>query len=131
MDMADSPLIIMVDNGSPLRASVSFSLRAEGYSVLECSSETGLVDLMSQVRGLIGQPVGGSEAGADDSQGQSWQSLRLFQRAIAASRCGIWICDAHEAHLPVIHVNPAFELITGLAAAQVPAEFVVSTNLIL
>jgi diguanylate cyclase (GGDEF)-like protein/PAS domain S-box-containing protein len=119
MDMADSSLIIMLDNRSAVRTDVSLALQAAGYSVLECGSETGVTDLLLQVQGLIGQPARCSNLGVADSEGQTWQSLGVFQRVIEASRSGIWICDAHEAHLPVIHVNPAFERITGLTAAQV------------
>ncbi|MBE9228805.1 PAS domain S-box protein [Phormidium sp. LEGE 05292] len=47
------------------------------------------------------------------------ESLRLRDRAIAASNNGIIITDARILHRPIIYVNPAFENITGYSAAEV------------
>ncbi|MGF1517180.1 MAG: response regulator [Nodosilinea sp.] len=46
-------------------------------------------------------------------------SLRLQERAIAASSNGIVITDASQPNNPIIYVNPAFERITGYPAAEV------------
>jgi len=46
-------------------------------------------------------------------------SLRLRERAIAASSNGIVITDAQQASNPIIYVNPAFEKITGYSAEEV------------
>jgi len=47
------------------------------------------------------------------------ESLRLSERAIAASSNGIVITDAKQPHNPIIYVNPAFERITGYTAEEV------------
>ena len=47
------------------------------------------------------------------------QQLRLSERAIAASSNGIVIADANVPDLPIISVNPAFEQMTGYAAAEI------------
>ncbi|NUN65743.1 PAS domain S-box protein [Pseudanabaena biceps] len=46
-------------------------------------------------------------------------SLRLRERAIAASSNGIVITDATHSSNPIIYVNPSFERITGYSAAEV------------
>ncbi len=50
---------------------------------------------------------------------QSEESLRLRERAIAASSNGIIITDTRQPNQPVIYVNPAFERITGYSADEV------------
>lgn len=45
-------------------------------------------------------------------------SLRLRERAIAASSNGIVITDATQSNNPMIYVNPSFERITGYSAAE-------------
>lgn len=47
------------------------------------------------------------------------ETLRLRERALAATSNGIIICDARLANNPVIYVNPAFEEITGYSATEV------------
>ncbi|WP_375497489.1 PAS domain S-box protein [uncultured Nostoc sp.] len=47
------------------------------------------------------------------------ETLRLRERALAATSNGIIIADARLAHHPVIYVNPAFEQITGYSATDV------------
>ncbi|YAG15992.1 histidine kinase [Nostoc sp. DSM 114161] len=47
------------------------------------------------------------------------ETLRLRERALAATSNGIIIADARLAHNPVIYVNPAFEEITGYSATDV------------
>ncbi|MFB2896840.1 PAS domain S-box protein [Aerosakkonemataceae cyanobacterium BLCC-F50] len=47
------------------------------------------------------------------------ESLKLRDRAIAASNNGIIITDARIPNQPIIYVNPAFEKITGYSAAEV------------
>ncbi len=47
------------------------------------------------------------------------ETLRLRDRALAATSNGIIIADARLAHHPVIYVNPAFEQITGYSATDV------------
>lgn len=46
-------------------------------------------------------------------------SLKLRERAIAASSNGIVITDATQTNNPMIYVNPSFERITGYSAAEV------------
>ncbi|MEA5448574.1 PAS domain S-box protein, partial [Leptolyngbya sp. CCNP1308] len=46
------------------------------------------------------------------------ETLRLRERAIAASRHGIVITDARQPSNPIIYVNPAFERITGFSSAE-------------
>lgn len=46
------------------------------------------------------------------------ETLRLQERAIAASSNGIVITDARQPDNPVIYVNPAFERITSYSAAE-------------
>ncbi|MBD2232839.1 hybrid sensor histidine kinase/response regulator [Phormidium tenue] len=46
------------------------------------------------------------------------ETLRLQERAIAASCNGVIITDARQPNNPVIYVNPAFERITSYAAAE-------------
>jgi PAS domain S-box-containing protein len=50
---------------------------------------------------------------------QAEETLRLRDRAIAASSNGIVICDARLPDLPMIYVNPAFERMTGYKAQEV------------
>lgn len=45
-------------------------------------------------------------------------TLRLFERAVAAAGSGIIIVDIQAADQPIVYVNPAFEQITGYAAAE-------------
>ncbi|MDZ8225730.1 MAG: PAS domain S-box protein [Nostoc sp. ChiVER01] len=47
------------------------------------------------------------------------ETLRLRERALAATSNGIIIADARLAHHPVIYVNPAFEQITGYSTNDV------------
>ncbi len=47
------------------------------------------------------------------------ESVRLRDRAMAASSNGIVIADATMPNLPIIYVNPAFERITGYSAAEI------------
>ncbi|MDX2231595.1 MAG: PAS domain S-box protein [Leptolyngbyaceae cyanobacterium bins.349] len=44
--------------------------------------------------------------------------LKLRDRAVAASNNGIVICDAQQPDIPIIYVNPAFEVITGYSSAE-------------
>ena len=46
------------------------------------------------------------------------ESLRLTERAIAASSNGILISDATKPDNPIIYVNPGFERITGYSASE-------------
>lgn len=46
-------------------------------------------------------------------------ALALHRRAMEAISVGILIADAQQPDLPLIYVNPAFERITGYAAAEV------------
>ncbi len=55
---------------------------------------------------------------AEADRHQLEQTLRLRERAIAASSNGITITDARQPDNPIIYVNPAFERITGYAAAE-------------
>ena len=47
------------------------------------------------------------------------ESVRLRDRAMAASNNGIAIADATMPDLPIIYANPAFERITGYSAAEI------------
>ncbi|MDZ8085034.1 MAG: PAS domain S-box protein [Nostoc sp. DedQUE12b] len=47
------------------------------------------------------------------------ETLRLRERALAATSNGIIIADAKLAYNPIIYVNPAFEQITGYSATDV------------
>ncbi|MEH1858514.1 MAG: PAS domain S-box protein [Nostoc sp.] len=47
------------------------------------------------------------------------ETLRLRERALAATSNGIIIADAKLAYNPVIYVNPAFEQITGYSATDI------------
>ncbi|HBB33017.1 MAG TPA: PAS domain-containing protein [Cyanobacteria bacterium UBA8803] len=47
------------------------------------------------------------------------ESLWLYERALAATSCGIAIADARQPHYPIIYCNPAFEKITGYAPEEV------------
>ncbi|MBA3921805.1 MAG: PAS domain S-box protein, partial [Nostocaceae cyanobacterium] len=50
------------------------------------------------------------------------ETLRMFDRAVAASSNGIVIVDARMPDLPMIYINPAFERITGYTRAEVVGE---------
>lgn len=45
--------------------------------------------------------------------------LKLLDRAVAASSCGIVIADMLQDDAPLIYVNPAFEELTGYTASEV------------
>jgi PAS domain S-box-containing protein len=47
------------------------------------------------------------------------EELRLHDRAMAASSCGITIADARQPDMPLIYINEAFEEITGYPTAEV------------
>ncbi|PJI98831.1 PAS domain S-box-containing protein/diguanylate cyclase (GGDEF)-like protein [Acidovorax sp. 69] len=47
------------------------------------------------------------------------RQLQLHQAAVASSSDGIVICDALQADMPMVYVNPAFERMTGYAASEV------------
>lgn len=47
------------------------------------------------------------------------QSLRLNQRAVDSSSTGIVIIDALQHDMPIIHVNPAFERMTGYSSDEI------------
>lgn len=47
------------------------------------------------------------------------EELRLHDRAMAASSCGITIADARQPDMPLIYINEAFEAITGYPTAEV------------
>jgi PAS domain S-box-containing protein len=49
---------------------------------------------------------------------QAEESLKLRERAIAASSNGIIITDARQKDNPIIYANPGFERITGYSAAE-------------
>ncbi len=49
---------------------------------------------------------------------QAQESVRLRDRALAASNNGIVIADVTMPNSPVIYANPAFERITGYSAAE-------------
>lgn len=46
------------------------------------------------------------------------EQLRLRDRAMAASSCGITIADMSQPDMPLIYINEAFEHITGYSAAE-------------
>jgi diguanylate cyclase (GGDEF)-like protein/PAS domain S-box-containing protein len=52
-------------------------------------------------------------------QHRSEADLRLLRRAVEATDNGIVIADAGQPDFPVVYVNPAFEQITGYAAADI------------
>ncbi len=54
-----------------------------------------------------------------DDHNQAEESLRLRERAIAASSNGIVITDATHSDNPIIYVNPSFERITGYSSSDV------------
>ncbi len=47
------------------------------------------------------------------------EELRLHDRAMSASSCGITIADALDPNLPLIYVNEAFEHVTGYPVPEV------------
>ena len=47
------------------------------------------------------------------------EELRLHDRAMASSSCGITIADALDPELPLIYINEAFERVTGYPEAEV------------
>ncbi|MFI5320708.1 MAG: PAS domain S-box protein [Myxococcota bacterium] len=49
----------------------------------------------------------------------SESTLRVYERAIAATQNGVVITDARKPNHPIVSVNAAFERITGYAAAEV------------
>ncbi|WOD39063.1 response regulator [Nodosilinea sp. E11] len=55
---------------------------------------------------------------ADLDRQQLQATLRLQERAMAASNNGIVITDATQPDNPIIYVNPSFERITGYSAAE-------------
>ncbi|MDY7016172.1 MAG: PAS domain-containing protein, partial [Cyanobacteriota bacterium] len=45
--------------------------------------------------------------------------LKLYERALAATRCGVAIADVRQPDHPIIYCNPAFEQITGYRREEV------------
>ena len=54
-----------------------------------------------------------------DSLARIQEELRLHDRAMASSSCGITIADASDPELPLIYINEAFEKITGYPEREV------------
>lgn len=55
----------------------------------------------------------------DDALAHIQEELRLHDRAMASSSCGITIADALDPELPLIYINEAFEQITGYPRSEV------------
>ncbi|MFW6358288.1 MAG: PAS domain S-box protein, partial [Chroococcales cyanobacterium] len=50
---------------------------------------------------------------------QTQDQLKLLERAIAASKNGVLICDATQPHHPIIYANAGFEQMTGYSASEI------------
>lgn len=88
-------------------------IRKDGSSFPVQLSVTAWRDGQGQIAGFLG-------IGSDISdRKQAEETLKLRERAIAASNNGMIICDGKGSDLEVIYVNPAFEQMTGYTAAEV------------
>jgi diguanylate cyclase (GGDEF)-like protein/PAS domain S-box-containing protein len=70
-------------------------------------------DELGQVVRMVGGMLDVTERHREQS------ALRLLRRAVEATDNGIVITDARDDAHPVVYVNPAFEQITGYAAAEI------------
>lgn len=79
------------------------------------------IDLRADViKNTRGEIIGWFAIHTDISEQKRIEStLRLRDRAIAASKNGIIICDCRLPDMPIVYVNRAFEEITGYCAIEV------------
>jgi diguanylate cyclase (GGDEF)-like protein/PAS domain S-box-containing protein len=74
---------------------------------------------LSLLRDTAGTPIGTLGYSIEITERlRTEEDLRLRKRALDASANGVVICHAGLPGLPIIYVNPAFETITGYAAAE-------------
>ncbi len=92
---------------------VSLHVRKDGKEVWLETTRVPLHDLEGNVMGILGTFEDIS------SRKQAEESLRLRDRAIAASSNGIIITDVTMPNSPIIYVNKAFEQITGYSVEEV------------
>ena len=102
------------------------NLSAEGETELRYrivrpdGAERWVLDRFHQVMDANGSPSGVAGVIQDvTSTVEAEASLRLRERALASSSCGVVIVDMLYAHQPILYVNDAFERITGYSAAEV------------
>lgn len=98
--------------GESWRGEVTMQTRS-GRKLLVEIRANAIKDATGKIIGSVGIHTDISE------RRRSEESLRLRDRAIAASSNGIVICDVTMPNAPIIYVNAAFEHITGYSAAEV------------
>ncbi len=68
---------------------------------------------------MVSRSVRCSILNADQEEKSDNSILRLYDRALAATSCGIVITDARHPNHPIIYCNPAFVEITGYSPDEV------------
>ncbi|KYC39171.1 hypothetical protein WA1_30935 [Scytonema hofmannii PCC 7110] len=103
----------VMENDVPEYHVASLHLRKDGKEAWLETTRVPLHDLEGNVMGILGTFEDIS------SRKQAEESLRLRDRAIAASSNGIIITDVTMPNSPIIYVNKAFEQITGYSVEEV------------
>jgi PAS domain S-box-containing protein len=103
----------VMETDTPEYHVVSRHVRQDGKEAWLETARVPLHDLEGNVTGVLGTFEDIS------SRKQAEESLRLRDRAIAASSNGIIITDASTPNSPIIYANRAFEQITGYSIEEV------------
>ncbi|GAA6623633.1 PAS domain S-box protein [Scytonema sp. NUACC26] len=103
----------VMETDAPEYHVVSLHTRKDGKEAWLETTRVPLHDLEGKVMGILGTFEDIS------SRKQAEESLRLRDRAIAASSNGIIITDASIPNSPIIYANRAFEQITGYSIEEV------------
>lgn len=103
----------IMETDTPEYRTITPHLRKDGKQAWLEVNKVPLHDAEGNVMGILGT--------FEDitARKRSEESLRLRDRAIAASSNGIMIADATMPDWPIIYANPAFEQITGYSTAEV------------
>lgn len=108
-----------------IRSTAAFPLRCDkrtvGVLTLADTTEhrfsENLLRLLQEVADNISLFLEGQRVAEERTAAE--QTLMLQREAMAASSDGIAIADAKAPDMPIVYVNPAFERMTGYAAAEV------------
>ncbi len=96
------------------------ALSGESFSSVVEVENTTFRCRYDPLRGAGGKVIGTVGLAAEAERlSRSAQEARMKERAVAASSEGIVVTDPNRPDAPIVHVNPAFEEITGYQAAEV------------
>ncbi|MEC4885270.1 MAG: PAS domain S-box protein [Scytonema sp. PMC 1070.18] len=105
-------IFTIVNSGEPWRGEATMQTKSGHILQVEISGNA-IKDTTGKIIGSVGIHTDITD------RIRAEESLRLRDRAIAASRNGIVIADVTMPNSPIIYVNQAYEEITGYSAAEV------------